>query len=143
MTMKSALSASRLRAVSLSVSPFLNEDASAEKLMMSARQPLRGQFKTDARARGRLDEQIDDRFAAQRRDFFDGALADGLEAARRVQHGDDFLRRERFDVEQMFFVPAHVIFPDIDFVRLAGLDQPHADFFRPARSAHFCRQNPP
>ena len=36
MTMKSALSASRLRAVSLSVSPFLSEEASAEKLMMSA-----------------------------------------------------------------------------------------------------------
>src|SRR5208283_4808073 len=36
MTMKSALSASRLRAVSLSVSPFLSEDASAVKLMMSA-----------------------------------------------------------------------------------------------------------
>ena len=36
MTMKSALSASRLRAVSLSVSPFLNDDASVEKLMTSA-----------------------------------------------------------------------------------------------------------
>src|SRR5471030_2117878 len=36
MTIKSALSASRLRAVSLSVSPFLNEDASAEKFTMSA-----------------------------------------------------------------------------------------------------------
>src|SRR5674476_445828 len=36
MTMKSALSASRLRAVSLSVSPFLNDEASAEKFTMSA-----------------------------------------------------------------------------------------------------------
>src|SRR5665647_2048106 len=36
MTMKSALSASRLRAVSLSVSPFLNDEASAEKFAMSA-----------------------------------------------------------------------------------------------------------
>src|SRR6266705_1988057 len=36
MTMKSALSASRLRAVSFSVSPFLNDDASAEKFTMSA-----------------------------------------------------------------------------------------------------------
>ena len=36
MMMKSALSASRFFAVSLSVSPFLNDDASAEKLMMSA-----------------------------------------------------------------------------------------------------------
>src|SRR5450631_3190810 len=36
MMMKSALSASRLRAVSLRVSPFLNEDASAEKFTMSA-----------------------------------------------------------------------------------------------------------
>ena len=55
-------------------------------------QPLRGQFKADARARGRLDEQVDDRLAAQRRNFLDGALADGLERARRVEHGDDFLR---------------------------------------------------
>ena len=55
-------------------------------------QPLRGQLKADARARGRLDEQVDHRFAAQRRDFFDGAFADGLEGARRVQHGDDFVR---------------------------------------------------
>src|SRR5271170_529687 len=36
MTMKSILSASRLRAVSLSVSPFLNDDDSAEKFTMSA-----------------------------------------------------------------------------------------------------------
>jgi hypothetical protein len=36
MTMMSALSAWRLRAVSLSVSPFLRDEASAEKLMMSA-----------------------------------------------------------------------------------------------------------
>ena len=33
-------------------------------------QPLRRQFKTDARARGRFDEQIDDRLAAQRRELF-------------------------------------------------------------------------
>ena len=36
MTMKSALSASRFLAVSLSVSPFFNEEASAVKLTMSA-----------------------------------------------------------------------------------------------------------
>src|ERR1051326_7664037 len=36
MMMMSALRASRLRAVSLSVSPFLNEEASAEKLITSA-----------------------------------------------------------------------------------------------------------
>src|SRR5882762_4872549 len=36
MTMKSAFSASRLRAVSLSVSPFLSEEASALKLIISA-----------------------------------------------------------------------------------------------------------
>ena len=36
MTMKSIFSASRLRAVSLRVSPFLSEEASAVKLMMSA-----------------------------------------------------------------------------------------------------------
>src|SRR6266404_6210059 len=36
MTMKSAFNASRLRAVSLSVSPFLSEEASAVKLIISA-----------------------------------------------------------------------------------------------------------
>ena len=36
MMMKSALSACKLSAVSLSVSPFLNDDASAEKFTMSA-----------------------------------------------------------------------------------------------------------
>src|SRR5438445_7480552 len=36
MTMKSAFKASRLRAVSLSVSPFLSEEASAVKLIISA-----------------------------------------------------------------------------------------------------------
>src|SRR5665213_443018 len=72
--------------------------------------PLRRQFKTDARPRGRLDEQIYDGFAAQGGNFFNRAFADGLETARGVQHGGDFFHRERFDVEQMFFGPAHFFF---------------------------------
>ena len=103
---------SRLRAVSLSVSPFLSEEASAVKLMMSARQALRGEFETDARARGRLDEEVDDGLAAQGGDLLDGALADGFEGAGGVEHRDDFLRREGFDVEQMFALPAHCSSPD-------------------------------
>ena len=53
--------------------------------------PLLGKFETDARAGGRFDEKIDDRFAAQGRDFFDGAFADGFESARGIEDGDDFL----------------------------------------------------
>src|ERR1035441_5214848 len=64
------------------------------------RQPLLGQLKTDARPRGRLNKQVDDGFAAQRRNFFDGAFANRLERPRRVEDGDNFVRRERFDVEQ-------------------------------------------
>ena len=68
---------------------------------------LGGQFEADARAGGRLDEEVDDGFAAQGGDFFDGALADGLEGAGGVEHGHDFLGGEGFDVEQMFAVPGH------------------------------------
>ena len=72
-------------------------------------EPLLGQLEADARAGGGLDEEVDDGLAAQGRDFLDGALADGFEGARGVEHGDDFLRGERFDVEQMFAVPAHEV----------------------------------
>jgi hypothetical protein len=51
------------------------------------RQTLGGQLETDARASGRLDKQIDHRFAAQNRDFFNGALPDRLESEGGVQHG--------------------------------------------------------
>jgi hypothetical protein len=34
-------------------------------------------------------------------------LADRFESPGGVEHGDDFLNREGFDVEQMFALPAH------------------------------------
>ncbi len=71
------------------------------------REPLLGQLEAGARAGGRLDEQVDDRLAAQGGHLLDGALADRLEGARGIEHGGDFLNRERFDVEQMFAIPAH------------------------------------
>ena len=52
------------------------------------REALLGQLETDARAGGRLDEQIDHRLAAQGGDLLDGALADRFEGARGVQHGE-------------------------------------------------------
>ena len=38
---------------------------------------------------------------------FDGAFADGFERPGRVEHGGDFVRRQRFDVEQVFALPGH------------------------------------
>jgi hypothetical protein len=39
--------------------------------------------------------------------LLDGALAHRLERPRRVQHRDDFLSREGFNIQQMFAIPAH------------------------------------
>src|SRR5207302_4687180 len=61
-------------------------------------QPKRSELKTDAGACRRLDEKIDDGFAAQGRDFFYGSFADGFKRPRRVEHGGDFIGAERFDV---------------------------------------------
>src|ERR1035437_1792167 len=72
-----------------------------------SREPLLGQFEAGARAGGGFDKQVDDGLAAQGGDFLDGALADGLERPRGIQHGGDFLNSEGFDVEQMFAMPAH------------------------------------
>ena len=55
---------------------------------------LLGEFEADACARGRFDEQVDDRFAAQRRDFLDGAFADGFERFGGVEHCIDLVSRE-------------------------------------------------
>src|SRR5579872_504557 len=52
-----------------------------------------GELEARARARGRLDEEIDDSLAAQGGDFLDGPLADRLEAAGGVEDSGDFLGR--------------------------------------------------
>src|ERR1017187_8024581 len=72
-----------------------------------SRKPLLGKLKAGARTGGGLDKQVHDGLAAQGGDLLDGALADRFESAGGVEHGDDFLNREGFDVEQMFALPAH------------------------------------
>ena len=52
-----------------------------------------GELEGGAGAGARLDEEIDQRFAAQGRDFFDLARADLLEGGGGVEDEDDFLRR--------------------------------------------------
>ena len=94
MTMKSMFSASRLRAVSLSVSPFLSEEASVLKLMMSAESRCSESSKL---VRVRVDgstKRLTTVLPRKRRHLLDGALAHCLEGAGRVQHGEDFLDRE-------------------------------------------------
>ena len=43
----------------------------------------------------------------KRGDFLNGTFADCLERLRGVQNGGDLVCRERFDVQQMFAIPAH------------------------------------
>ena len=83
--------ASRLRAVSTSVSPFDTLEPDAATFTVSARQPLLGELERDARARRRLEEQIDDRRAAQRRHLLDRALADLLERLGGVENEPDLV----------------------------------------------------
>ena len=52
------------------------------------REPLLGELEAGARAGGGLDEQVDDGLAAQGGDLLDGALADRLEGAGGVEHGE-------------------------------------------------------
>ena len=66
-----------------------------------------GQLEADAGAGGWFDEEVDHRFAPQSWHFLDGALADGFESARGIEHGNDLVRAERFDIQQMFARPAH------------------------------------
>lgn len=73
------------------------------------REALCRQFETDPRAGGRLDEEIDDGFAAKSGDFLDGALADGLKSACGIQNSSDLFRRKRLDVEEMFPIPTHTL----------------------------------
>ena len=68
---------------------------------------LGGELERDAGARGRFDEKVDDGFAAQGGDFFDGAFADGFELFGSVEREGDFFGAQRLDIEEMFTVPGH------------------------------------
>ena len=65
------------------------------------------EFEGNARARGRFDEKVDDRFAAEGGDFFDGAFADGFKLFGGVEREGDFFGAQRLDIEEMFTVPGH------------------------------------
>ena len=91
--MKSGAIASRLRAVSSSVSPLTKLERGRGEVDRVGRQALFGQLERRARARRGLDEEVDDRLAAQRRDLLDLARADLGEALRGVEDQRDLLRR--------------------------------------------------
>ena len=64
-------------------------------------QPLLGQLERHARARARLEEQVDDGAAAQRRHFLDRPRADFLHRERGLEDQLDFAGLEVGDAEQM------------------------------------------
>ena len=92
--MMSACSASRLRAVSLSVSPFVRLEVVARDIDHVSAQAICGQLEGDARSRARLDEKVDQRFAAQCRHFLDLACADLLKRVGCIENEIDFFGRQ-------------------------------------------------
>src|SRR5271156_6544187 len=132
MTIKSALSASRLRAVSLSVSPFLNDDDSAEKFTMSAVNRCAASSKL---MRVRVDGSMNrlttvlprnaGTFLMTRSPTALNALAVSSTVVISSAASDSMSSRcLRFQLMSFF---------QHDFVRLAGYIQPHAHFFRDGR----------
>src|SRR5690606_29196647 len=64
-------------------------------------QPLLRELEGDARAGRRLEEEVDDRLAAQDRDLLDRPLADLLERLGRVQDRADLRGRELLEADQV------------------------------------------
>jgi hypothetical protein len=64
-------------------------------------QALLGELERHARARARLEEEVDDGPAAQRRDFLDRARTDFLHRQRGLEDQVDLVRLEVGDAEQM------------------------------------------
>ena len=85
--------ASMFSAVSTSVSPLSDARRRDGDVQRVGAQPLLGDLERRARARARLEEQVDDRLAAQRRHLLDRPLADlahrlgGVEDQRRSRRG--------------------------------------------------------
>ena len=77
-TIMSGAIASRFSAVSTSVSPLTTLDVAIGDVERVGAQALLGDLERRARARARLEEQVDDRLAAQRRHLLDRARADLL-----------------------------------------------------------------
>ena len=93
--------ASRFRAVSTSVSPLLTLEPDDGDVHRVGREALLGELERDARARRRLEEQVHDRRAAQRRDLLDRPLADLLERLRGVEDEANLIAREVLETEQI------------------------------------------
>ena len=68
-------------------------------------QALFGDFERGSRPRARLEEEIHDRLAPQRRDFLDRALRDLAHGLGRVEDEMDLVGREIRDAQQIFFHP--------------------------------------
>ena len=66
------------------------------------RQPLLGELEGDAGARGCFEKEIDDGFAAERRDFLDRPLGDFLERLRRIENEPDLLRAHVLEAGEVF-----------------------------------------
>ncbi len=126
--------ASRLRAVSTSVSPFDTLEPDAATFTVSADSRFSANSNETLRARGRLEEEIDDRRAAQRRHLLDRALADFLERLGGVENEFDLLAAERLEAEQILAeavgVTPRVPLGDDDAVLSVELLHEHVDALR-------------
>ena len=93
--------ASRLSAVSASVSPFTTLEVRDGDVQRVGAQALLGDLERGARARARLEEQVDHGLAAQRRHLLDRPRADLLHRLGGVEHERDLLGRQVGDAEQV------------------------------------------
>ncbi len=71
-------------------------------------QELSRHLEGNTRARARLQEKIDDGFAAERRDLLDLAIKNAAEGTSRGEHLLNLAVIELFDGEEMFSMPGHV-----------------------------------
>ena len=69
-------------------------------------EPLGRSFKRDARARGVLEEQVDHRATAQRRQLLDGTIGHPRELGRGVENGDGVVAGEVCRTEQVLIHPS-------------------------------------
>ena len=90
----SACNASRLRAVSLSVSPLVRLEVVAEILITSALNRSAASSKEVRVARARLDKEVHQRLSAQRRHLLDLASADLFECVGGLENEIDFVCRQ-------------------------------------------------
>src|SRR5665213_1996022 len=132
MTMKSAFSASRFFAVSFKVSPFLNDDASAEKFTMSAVNRCAASSKL---MRVRVDGSMNRFTTVLPRNAGTFLIARSPTAlnALAVSSTVTISSAVSDSMSSRCFLFQLILFFQNDGVRLAGNVQPHAHFFRDGR----------